>query len=42
VKQKLGLDTIGILATMEGKSEQLQTIMEMLKRNNTCYHRTIS
>jgi len=41
VKQTVGLDTIGILATVEDNSEQLQALMQMLQRNNACYHRTV-
>jgi len=41
MKHTVGLDTSGILATMEDSTEQLQALMQMLQRNNTCYHRTV-
>jgi len=42
VKHTVGLDTAGILATMEDNSEQFEVLMQTLQRNNACYHRTVS
>jgi len=42
VKHTAGLYTTGILATMEGNSEHFEALMQMLQRNHTCYHTTLT
>jgi hypothetical protein len=42
MKHTVGLDTTGILATMEDNSVQFQALIKMLQRNNACSHRTVT